>query len=107
MHPTLAELGAALAPIVDLSLTNRDLAAHIPRLAEAVKALRSALPDPPGGSLENLARSHFSGRGRARSAATVAALLDVDAGLSVSAAARKHGVTPSTLFRARAQDAGR
>lgn len=34
------------------------------------------------------------------SAATLAALADVDAGAQVAPSARKHGIQPSTLFRA-------
>ena len=111
MTPTeaLAELQSALAPVVDLSLEHKPLAVHIPRLAEAFEALRASIAEAEGGSLGNLARSLLESGpgargGRSRSAATLAALADAEAGMPVAAAARKHGVQASTLFRARAQD---
>lgn len=50
-----------------------------------------------------LAAAAPSPRGQRESPATLAAIADVEAGAQVAPSARKHGIQPSTLFRALAR----
>jgi hypothetical protein len=93
--PALPELLAALQPLVDASLRHPALAAHLPRLAAAVDALKLGA----GGSRKTSPVPKKSGKGRVRSAATQRALDEVAGGMPVSTAARKCGVSASNLFR--------
>jgi hypothetical protein len=78
-------LRTALQPLIEACREFRHLSAHIATAEDAMRKFGEAIDRPKQREAD----------------ATLAALAEVERGAPVAPTARKHGIQPSTLFRAR------
>jgi hypothetical protein len=82
---TPEELKRAVQPLIEACREFRQLSAHVATAEDAMRKFGEAVDRPK----------------QREANATLAALAEVDRGAPVAPTARKHGIQPSTLFRAR------